>query len=210
MDTDISQVFGNALNSTVKAVKGVRKVVPVNIRQFAGAAFGNNSPLTEDDFWQSDLDAMKGAVSKNMAGKGTGFVKPGDIGYGDYGTGEGGEFSKWDGGYRGQEGIGLFASLLQSYIDPKFRLETTLGMAKYKPDADGNIIVEDNYNFNATPNEIEGAVNKAGGKFNAMKNSYRDAGFEGLMNAIGNLYIAPEGNGGTPVRINLGKVNKKP
>lgn len=199
-NTDISEIFGNVLNQ----LKGVRKIVPVNIRQYAGTILGDRSPLTEDDLWGSDIEAIKNAVIRNKKGEGTGFVQPGVIGYGDYGEKDG-DFSDWQGGSK--NGVGPFAALLKSYIDPKFRMETTLGMAKYADDGSGNTVVQDTYNFGATPEQIKTEIDKYGGKFKAVKGAYQNAGFEGLLNAIGNLYAAPEGNNsGPPVRINLGKV----
>lgn len=188
----ITEMFSNTLN----AVKGVKKVVPVNIRQFAGAAFGDTSPLTENDLWASDIEAIKNAVNNTK--------EPGVIGYGDYGTPDKYDPSDWQGGSK--DGIGPFGALIKSYTDPKFRMETTLGMANYNVDPAGNVIVSDRYNFGASPEQINAEIAKRGGKMKALSSSYSEAGFEGLMNALGNMFVAPEGNTGAPVNINLGKI----
>lgn len=182
----ISDVFASVYNTGKKAV-------PVNIRQYVAGAMGNNSPLTEADLWPSDIQALRNAVNNT--------TEPGVIGYGDYGPEAKYDPSAWQGGSK--EGIGLFGALLKSYLDPKFRMETTLGMANFNETPDGNVTVTDNYNFGATPEQVNAAIQKAGGKGKALMNSYRDSGFEGLLNAFGNLYVAPEGDNSIPVRINF-------
>ncbi|MES3016202.1 MAG: hypothetical protein V4721_00425 [Bacteroidota bacterium] len=158
--------------------------------------------MTEKDLWQSDLDSLKRAVGRHLD-KG---VNKGEIGYGEYGENPEFETSAWDGGITGQ-GVNPLQAIFESINDPKFRMETTLGMARYDVDPNGDAIVSDKYDFNATRPQVDAYHKESGGKIASLLRAYKEAGFEGALNVAGNSFIGAEGEG-TPVRINLGPAKR--
>src|SRR3990172_3631999 len=100
-------------------------LLPINIRQYLAHLLGNREPLTEKHLSKEDLAALRMGVYRKMMGGGV-EPTPGVIGYGDYGS-KPGQFSGFGGGPSNKP----FGSvLLDSFTDPKTRMETTLGMAK--------------------------------------------------------------------------------
>lgn len=169
-------------------------LVPINIKQYIKFLVGTDTSLSEKDFNKEDLAAIKRAVIRRMKEN----PRSGEIGYGDYGE-QPADFSNFE------QGASLRTLISDSYTDPKMRLETTLGMASYDTDDNGDVRVKDTYNFNATRKQVNEIV-KEQGRLGAMDYALRKNGFTGILNAIGNMYGKTEDEGGTNVDINLGKI----
>lgn len=164
------------------------QAVPVNARSFLGDLFGNKQPITENHLTPEDLEALKFAIQKSQQ-KGN----EGVIGYGDYAP-------KWiDNGF-GSPNHGLSDMVRQSYTDPAYRMETTLGMANYKPHPDGGYLVTDNYNWGATRSRVDEERQKG---LLHMLQLTRGTGLSGLFNLMGNMYGSTDNEQGSPVRIRI-------
>ena len=169
---------------------GKNAAIPVNMRQFVSHLSGNRDPLTEKDFTASDLETLRAAIERVGGGN------AGVIGYGDYKPSGFSDFF----GFQGPIDV-----ILNSYADPAYRLETTLGMAAYKRLPDGSYVVKDKYNFNAPSKDfVKKHVNKRGGVPSTLLDSYTHAGgMPGILNALGNIYGSSEDDPGNPVSIHL-------
>ena len=199
-----------------------RATIPVNIRTYLRGLYNGQGPeLTAEDFWPSDLDALRQAVKNNM-GPTPVFgnlendemtPRPdwqrtkGQVGYGDYETPE----TKWEYG-------NPLRTLWKSYTDPAFRMETTLGNSQYELQDGGNIKITDAYDFNADRDltrqymEDKGTL---GGIMGLLKELALARGKAGsLMNMLGNARIgyddeAPVFSFDVPSSLGAGsKVNK--
>ena len=177
-----------------------KNLLPVNIRQYLSHLIGNREPLTERHLSKEDLAALRISVHRNMMGGGI-EPRPGVIGYGDYGS-KPGQFSGFGGGPSNKP----FGSvLLDSFTDPKTRMETTLGMAKYYRDENGDLIINDRYNFNASREQIN-KILKDKSLAGTLMFAYHQNGMPGILNALGNIFGDSESEGGSEVKINLGKM----
>ena len=172
----------------------LKKMVPVNMRQYAYTLAGGNEGLKLQDFTDEDLATIRGAVDRVMKSTGK---NEGVIGYGDY--------SK-DGSIKAEERDGLLAMIGESFTDPAFRMETTLGMAKYKVNPNGELEVSDAYDFNAKRSYVNKLINEKG-VLPLLFESYRSYGMWGLANALGNIFSKADAEG-TPYTLNLGRVKK--
>lgn len=170
---------------------GGLNLAPVNIRQYLHTLTGGNEGLSEKDLSESDRATLMQAVQKVMQQSGQ---ESGTIGYGDYGD-----------TIATHDNMGLLDLLYRSATDPAFRLETTLGMAKYNVDPQGNVIVSDQYDFNADPAAVQQAIQQKGGLGLALE-GYQHSGWMGLLNALGNM--ARPGETGTPYSLNLGQLKR--
>ena len=173
-------------------------VIPVNIRKFVSHLVGNKSPITEADFSQKDIQRLRESVRRKISQSGT---PSGEIGYGDYGDSP----HTYDFAM-GQSGP--VDMLVGSYTSPAFRLDTTLGMARYVVDENDDVIIEDRYNFNANREKINRILEDKG-KFGTLLYAFKMNGYPGVLNAIGNIIGSTDDEEGTPVRINLGPLNKR-
>ena len=173
-------------------------ITPINIEQYIGKLLGNRKTVTENDLWQSDLQALRNAVGKKKTPEGI-------IEYGEYGPANEYQPSAWDEGW-GHEGPSALDALFSSYIDPKFRMETTLGAAKYHTDPNGDVIVQDTYDWGASPEYRDQKIKESGSKLGAVLQAYKTHGLTGGMNAAGNIFIGTDSTG-APIRINIGKMN---
>lgn len=183
----------------------LKNYVPVNIRQYLSHITGDTSELNESHLDSSDIDALKYAVKKDIKTHTKNGVEPseGVIGYGDYSP-KG--FSEWAEGDKGHS-HGPLDMIKNSYTDPAYRMETTLGMAKWKKDSEGNVIIEDKYNFAASENEMREAI-KSKGVLGLISEGYRDGGLPGILNVVGNMFGSTKEKGNR-VRIKLRLENGK-
>ena len=172
--------------------------IPVNIRQYVASIFGDETELNEKHFSKSDLDSLRQAVHRQMTKSGS---REGEIGYGDYYETPA-KFSSFG---RGESAVRY---LKDSFNDPAFRMETTLGMARYKVDDAGNAVVEDKYDFNASREQVKELLSRQS-TIGVLSEAYRRHGVNGILNAAGNIFGRTEGEG-TPVKINLGPINAVP
>lgn len=174
-----------------------RHVIPINMRQFASSLLGDRSETTEKNLSDTDLEVLRKAVEAKGQDSG-------GLDYGDYGKQGEYDRSHFTGGSK--DGPSFISSIIHSFADPRYRMETFLGQADYKVNPDGTAVITDRYDFNAPDqNFVDGKIKEAGGVIPALKGAYKEAGYEGLINALGNTVIGPE-NTGAPIKINLGKV----
>lgn len=176
--------------------KATTALVPVNALQFLKTVQGDKSDITEKDFWDSDKDAIRGAVHRKIeeTGKTEGY-----IGYGDYNP----EHRWSDFGFGNENPVSM---ILQSFADSTYRMETALGMAHYKVDDNGDILISDRYDFGASKEAVDKVIQEKG--YGAYFEAFKEQGFSGLLSAIGNT-VAPEDTG-RKVRLNLGKYDSTP
>lgn len=133
-------------NKLAPEVTGVNKLVdfvaqrlpsrmfPTGARTLLETAQGNRDPITEGNFSPEELAAIREMVR----------LKGGDVGaiqYEDYHA-----LAKML-RERGQIPLSTLPSVL-SMGDPLGNVQTTLGRFKYVRDANGNLVVQDTYDFN--------------------------------------------------------------
>lgn len=184
--------------------QSVKNIIPVNIRQYGSSIMGNRGELNESHFSNSDKQSIIRAVLRNMKHPGS---EPNTIGYFDYGKKEN-HRTGWEGSGSGN-GVSPIGAMIKSFTDPAFRMETTLGMANYHTDDNGDVIVTDTYDFGAPQEVINQKIKENGGskiKTYLQLARERQSNFEGKLNIIGNLFAGGDGTG-APVRINLGNPN---
>jgi hypothetical protein len=167
----------------------LRDLVPINMRQYAYTLAGGQSPLTEQDFSKDDLDTLKDAVERKI--KQTGKMS-GVIGYGDYAKD----------GTIAAENTGTLDTVSKSFSDPAFRLESTLGMARYTVNKKGEIEIHDAYDFNADKSLVDKSIREKG-RVGTVIAGAKHSGLWGALNAAGNM-ARPDGTG-VPFTLNLGK-----
>ena len=160
---------------------------------------GDRSPLTEKDFNKVDLDRLKVVVKRQIAGG----LTSGSIGYGDYGAETGRtEYSAFHGLDQNET---LAETIMNSFTDPTYRLETTLGRATWRQDEDGSIVIEDRYNFNVSRDTVNEKLAKYG-QGRMLYEEFATGGFDGLLETLGIIYGDSSDEAGNVVKINLGKL----
>ena len=164
---------------------------PVNIKQYLYSVLGGRQPLTVSDFSKSDLDAIRYAVENQIKKTGK---NEGVIGYGDYSP-------QWVQSV-GDPRTTALQVLYESMTNPAYRMETTLGMAKYLVNPKGEIEVMDSYDFNA-PRSMVNDIRSKQNALSILMDAYKSHGIFGVGNAAGNMFGAPE-NEGKPYTLNLG------
>lgn len=163
-------------------------LIPSNIRVFTGTLLGERSTITEADLSESDLGAIKNAV-RTVGGS------EGVIGYGNYAD-------KW---LRDPHGMSVVDLLVDSFSSPAFRMETTLGMARFKKNEKDETIVTDIYDFEATQAQMQEATEQ--GKLHFLVEAYEKKGPMGFLHALANLSGLGKDGRSRKVRINLGKID---
>ena len=196
---------GSALASAV------RRGVPANMRVFAGSMLGDESPITEKNFNPEELQAMRAQIIRRQAENAdleemyrTGNSQTFNADTGDWVDGD---FSKEIASFddtRGKTAISYDdyelsneqneSSLLKSFTDPEYSVQTTLGRYVAHQNEDGSTTIKDVYDWN------DADVSKLSTKdiFNAFANSKN-------ARHIGNLaarLLKP--NIKRPVEVNLG------
>jgi hypothetical protein len=138
---------------------------PTNARTLLETAQGVRSPITENNFLPEELNALRELI----------MLKGGDAGniqYEDY------------------RKLGKPVTL----ITPLGNVQTTLGRFRYARDVNGNLIIQDTYDFNPPQ---EGAVQEQ------RTSDYGALGPYGLIRDYAGQKIPP--GYGRPVNINLGR-----
>jgi hypothetical protein len=187
---DAAPSFSEGGASTIRKIKNA--LVPVNMRTYINHLSGGRSPITESDFTEKDLDAIRYAIKKDEE---RGEESSGTIGYGDYSPQGFSDF--------GNPGEGPLDILKGSYTDPAYRMETTLGMAAYRQLPDGSYVVEDQYNFNAPSREHVNDFLKDKNIISGIYEANKGYGLKGVLNLLGNVYGDTESEPGAPVSIRL-------
>jgi hypothetical protein len=134
-------------------------IFPTNARTLLETAQGNRNPITEGNFSPAELAAIREMILLKGG-------NAGDIQYDDY------------------RKLGKPVTL----VTPLGNVQTTLGRFRYARDANGNLIVQDTYDFNPPQ---EGALQEA------------RTGDYGLIRNYAGQKIPP--GYGRPVNINLGR-----
>jgi hypothetical protein len=186
------------------AYENLVKKIPVNIRTLIGTVAGDNSEINENNFSQEDLDTLKNAVSM-ARDEGTNNLAPHNYlekqAIEDYNKGKYQEKDLLPYGYK-QSPLNV---LKESFYNPAYRMQTTIGNASFNNDQDGNYIINDKYDFFPI---YRGDLDiKSKGFFNVLKTSF-DNNHTGIVDFAHSLgeYFAPDSSGeGRKVRINLGK-----
>ena len=153
---------------------------PTAGKLFVQTAQGERRPITEQDYTQEELAALRKLIAfKNEPS--------GSIQYRDYVASADAE--------RKRSGAIPFSLTpgVTSLVDPTGNIQTSLGRFRYYRDADGNLMVEDTYDFNAPPkNASEAALAEM-----SVSSPY------GMLRSYAGQKIPP--GQGRPVRLNLGR-----
>jgi len=161
------------------------KFVPLNVRQFLHDLSGGREDITVDDLSSKEKEALIKVV-KNAKARGSDAIT-----YDDYQTGQN-QYA--DVGGAKMNMFDMFGKLQ----DPAYSMKTTIGQAIIKTDDEGNVIVEDRYNFNDSKGEFI---------FNDFLKGVKNAGFNPYSQArnVARYFGSGEGEG-SKVTINLGKI----
>lgn len=117
-------------------VRGVEHALPLNMGMFVGTVAGDRAPITNKDLGNADMVALRRAAADAMS-LGVKRGKDTLMGYPNYPT-----------SHESVDNPGWLRALKLSFTDPGYRTETTIGMARLHPDAQGNMHVVDTYDFN--------------------------------------------------------------
>jgi hypothetical protein len=165
----------------------VRQALPANIGLYLGTMAGDRSPITERDLKPDDLQALRAAVidASNVNGRHAntlGYFNYGKVGYPD--------FKGWG------------DTLKQSFNNPGYRMQTTLGQTSVKRDQQGNARIVDTYDFNS---------NGPGARLvrNPKHLWYRRGHPTAVLDAVGYLLAPETEKTRRPININLGMVKPK-
>jgi len=168
---------------TSKGVPGVLSAlwgqVPSNMRLYAESLVGKESPITEADFSESDLEALRSTV-RTASERGSKDY----FSYHDYPVTEDPQHGAW------------WDTVKSSFTDPSFRGQTSVGQGNYHTDPEGNTIATDTYDWNSAKQAAELPI---GDKLALIVRSLRDP-LE-IGNLMGNIT-----GGSRPTRINLGNL----
>ena len=173
--------------------KSLLSFLPSNLRMFAYDLAGGKEGLTENDLSERQLEDLRQTVLNSVDRIGVeDNLLDGVIDYEDYNTQLG----------------NAYTSGLSKYLSPAFHNKTTFGKMNYDIDADGNVILTDEFDFaDAASKKNDPLLKKFARIANAYSNSSSFGG--GIYNALretsGNFGSA-EGEGAKSV-INLGNLN---
>ena len=156
--------------------------IPVNMRMYMNNFREHPTPLRNEDLWESDRDAIRANVMKEMkkAGQPSGVISY---------EGYGGESTRVEGP---SETLGTV--VYDSMTNPAYRMETTLGEARYKALPKGYTEISDAYDFAAPPGKARQYIESKGGVGGAFLDAYRSVGPLGPLNLLGGL-VRPQGAG---------------
>lgn len=154
------------------------KMFPTSARTFIESVQGNRGPITEGNFSPEELDVMRQLIAQQKQSADAGSIQYRD--YYDLAR------KRWDS--QGTPVSSLTPGLM-SMGDPYGNVQTTLGRFRYARDANGNLIVEDTYDFNPPPD--------------SQTVDYAATGPYGLIRGYAGEKIPP--GAGRPIKINLGR-----
>lgn len=173
-------------------------LIPSNIRLFAQHLAGRTDPVTENDFSKEDLAVMRQAVAEKIAA--TKQLK-GSVGYLDFGNTMG--LPQYNMGNASPVDMAV-----SSWTSAPYRVIMSLGTAHYTTDAENNVYLEDRYNFNATRQQVDSLLAQKGGTLGALAERYKQRGWPGVVEALGNIFGATDDEPGIPVKIRVGKLSR--
>jgi hypothetical protein len=177
-------------NSIMNTINSIDLRLPLNIRQLTHDIVGGNDPITKADLKESEYQALVNATQNALQRKSS------IIEYIDYQTQEG---SREGSQYRDVGGGGTNKEFFSLLSNPSYALKTTLGQATISLNEDGEVIIEDRYNFNNATDKF---------KFIDFVKGVKDSGFSPYAQArnVGTFLGSGPGEGSI-VEINLGKLN---
>jgi hypothetical protein len=172
----------------------VKKLVPAQVRTFAGTLAGNRDPITEKDFTAAELKQAKDAVLQSRERNAKKLKDDPTVAYKDYGK------NKDDAREDANIGYGT-------------AMRNTLGRFKYEKTPEGRLVATDTYDFKddlvkeipgipktkdyAGLNTLEKVGKLAKDSFNSEA-----GGFKTLPSRTGSAFIGADGR---PVKIDLGE-----
>lgn len=190
-----------------------RSIVPAQIRTFGETLMGDRTPITEQNFTESELNQMRQAIANSrtarqkenidtynkmkeqefLTGKKSGILEPSTkldqtVGYQHYGTDDKSVRSDLD-------------------ITPNAAVRNTLGRFAYHKNPQGDLIATDYYKFkDDLPRETRPTAEYEGMStpeklWTLAKDSAHIGGLESLPSRTGSAFIGADGR---PVNVNLG------
>lgn len=170
-----------------------KRILPINMRQFAYDVFGGDDDLTEKDLSPEEFAAAREVTINALKRQSKA------IGYPDYQTSEG-SYDDVGGSVKGSQGV-----IRKSFEDPRYALKTTIGQASITTNDKGETILVDQYDFNEKnwkdrSFSIEGIKTFLGDVRRAVSQPEY-----GIPRTIGS-YLGSAPGEGSNVRINLGKL----
>ena len=164
------------------------RLIPINIRQMMYDIFGGDRDVTEEDLSSNELTALRSIITPEV-------LRKGKLEYKDYATTEGDNvYSDVGGSVQGSNPIA------KSFSDPAYALKTTLGQAKVFTDKNGNVIIEDRYNFNDADDQV--TFDSFLNDLRAIKSDWKYF----LPRKTAKYFGSKEGEG-SKIIINLGKLD---
>lgn len=165
-------MFGKAMRDLLS--KTYKNAVPTYVRTYGESVLGNRAPITENDFNEKELQALRSLITSPRKGD-----LPNVVGYYDYPKAN--KELKNDGAFLGGG---------ESYFDPNSTsLANTIGAFKYKKQPDGSYTIDDSYDWDATfpvkPKSLLSAVKQAG-----------------VLEGLG-AYLMPDKTSGRPIHIKV-------
>jgi len=170
-----------------------KRILPINMRQFAYDVFGGDDDLTEKDLSPEEFAAAREVTINALKRQSKA------IGYPDYQTSEG-SYDDVGGSVKGSQGV-----IRKSFEDPRYALKTTIGQASITTNDKGETILVDQYDFNEKnwkdrSFSIEGIKTFLGDVRRAVSQPEY-----GIPRTIGS-YLGSAPGEGSNVKINLGKL----
>ena len=186
----------------------VKKLIPAQVRTFAGTLMGNRDPITEKDFTKAELEQVKNAIIKSRDRQtGKSFIATGTPGKKDYKLEQ---YYDPTVDYK-DYGNGMNNARQDFNVGSNAAIRNTLGKFAYEKTPEGRLIAKDNYDFkddlvkeeNVRPSseyEKMSALEKIGAL--AKDTITSPKGVTTLPSRVGSAFI---GKDGRPVRIDLGE-----
>ena len=185
--TMVNAVLTEADEDKPEEIKDNR-LIPINIRQMMYDIFGGDGDVTEEDLSGNELTALRSIITPEV-------LRKGKLEYKDYATTEGDNvYSDVGGGGQGSNPIA------KSFSDPAYALKTTLGQARVFTDKNGNVIIEDRYNFNDADDQV--TFDSFLDDLRAIKSDWKYF----LPRKTAKYFGSREGEG-SKIMINLGKLD---
>jgi len=186
--TMVNDVLTEADEDKPEEIKDNR-LIPINIRQMMYDIFGGDGDVTEEDLSGNELTALKSIITPEV-------LRKGKLEYADYGTTKDGDTYS-DVGGEGNQGSN---PIEKSFTDPAYALKTTLGQARVFTDKNGNVIIEDRYNFNDADDQV--TFDSFLDDLRAIKSDWKYF----LPRKTAKYFGSKEGEG-SKIMINLGKLD---
>lgn len=165
-------MFGQALKAAL--AQAYKNTVPTYVRTYGESVLGNRAPITETNFNEKELDALRRLIQAPKKGH-----LPNVVGYYDYPEAN-----------KELKNSGAFLGGGESYFNPESTsLANTIGAFKYKKQPDGSYTIDDSYDWDATfpekPKSLMSAVRQAG-----------------VLEGLG-AYLMPDKASGRPIHIKV-------